>query len=197
MEKLCNLVDIECNNEVCVILKIKPDKKIKLLELGCFDGNEEYLRLTKGDDHTCTVIKKDGKSFSWDWGKNGFTLVSEKTKMLGHLIQDCITEDFDIYMGSNKELVNKTLNIKSLEDTKNARHIIKMMYFKNDDNICVHKDNEFYKFFKTIDDCKKHFEKLNYDITKTNELVASTGAIVEEYEIIKQLEKNKDDEISL
>ena len=53
--KLCYLVDIIENNENCVILKVKDDKKLELIKLGYFDGNEEMIRLTKGKDHTCKI----------------------------------------------------------------------------------------------------------------------------------------------
>lgn len=188
--KLCNLVEIEDNNMECVILKVKDNVKLDLIKLGCFDGDEEYIRLTKGEDHTCTIFKKDGTNFDWHWGRGGYTLVSDKTSKKGKMIEECITEDFDIYIGDKLENIKASLNIKSLDDVKNANHFVKLMYFdKTNDNICVHKDNGYYKHFSSIDDAINHFEKLNFGVYKQHEYVSDNGCIVEEYYIEKIKEK--------
>ena len=49
--KLCYMVDIIENNENCVVLEVKDNKKMDLIKLGCFDGDEELIRLTKGKKH--------------------------------------------------------------------------------------------------------------------------------------------------
>ena len=53
--KLSNCVEVAVNNAECVVLKVKKGKEFDLITLGCFDGNETMFRLTKGDNHTCTV----------------------------------------------------------------------------------------------------------------------------------------------
>lgn len=186
--KLCYLVDIIENNEECVILQVKENKKIDLIKLGCFDGNEELMRLTKGKNHTCTIFKTNDKPFSWEWGESGYTLVSEKTTTMGKLIEECITEDFDIYIGENKNKIRETMNIMTLDDVKDKSHFIELMYWKNGNDVSVHKDNVFYKFFKNTIEAKKHFQDLNYDINFRNKYVAGTGCIVEEYDISKNKE---------
>jgi len=54
--KLCYLVDIIENNEECVILKVKDNKTLDLIKLGYFDGNEELIRLTKGELHVISFF---------------------------------------------------------------------------------------------------------------------------------------------
>lgn len=186
--KLCYLVDIVENNKDCVILKVKDEKKLDLIKLGYFSGDEELIRLTKGKDHTCTVFNKDGSNFNWHWGTSGYTLVSDNLSKKGKLIEECITEDFDIYIGDNKEKIKDTMNIMSLEDSKKAEHYIKMMYWKNDDNVSVHKDGVFYKFFDNINLAIKHFRTLNYDVDYRKEYIAQAGCIVKEYYITKDKE---------
>lgn len=196
--KLCNLVDIVENNEECVILKIKDDKKIDLIKLGYFDGNEDLIRLTKGENHTCTIFDKDGSTFSWYWGTRGYTLVSESTSIMGKLIEECITEDFDIYIGDDLNKIKDSLYIKSLDDVKNNNHHIKLMYWKNGGDVSVHKDGSFYKFFDNMDSVKEHFSDLNYNMTYLKKYVApQTGCIVEEYNIskIRELENNSNKEL--
>lgn len=42
----------------------------------------EYITVTKGDDHTLTVVNSDGKTWSIDFGLSGHTLVSENVARL-------------------------------------------------------------------------------------------------------------------
>lgn len=186
--KLCNLVDIIENNETCVILQVKENKRLDLIKLGCFNGNEELIRLTKGEDHTCTIFKNNGEPFSWHWGRRGYTLVSDNVSAMGRLIQECITEDFDIYIDEDKNKIKQTMNIMSLEDSKNVSHSIEMMYWKEQDDVSVHKDGTFYKHFKNLLDAKEHFKDLNYDIEFRDKYIAGTGCVVEVYDISKNKE---------
>ena len=95
MNKLVDFVKIVENNEECVILEV-VGKPIDLIKLGCFNGDETMFRLTKGNDHTCTVWNSDGKNFSWHWGINGYTLVTDRLDKMGTLIQKCIEQDLNI-----------------------------------------------------------------------------------------------------
>ena len=192
--KLCELVEILENNEECVVLKVKDNKRLNLIKLGCFDGNEELLRLTKGKNHTCTVFSKNGDSDSWYWGEGGYTLVSKNTEKKGNLIQKCITEDFDIYIGDDKENIKKSLNIKNLSDSAGAKHYIELMYFGDSDNICVHKDNSYYSLFNTIDSALNHFKELGFKTKYINTYIARTGCTVEEYNITRSKELSYHDD---
>ena len=122
--KLWNLVDIIDNNIDCVVLKVKDDARLDLIKLGYFTGNEDIIRLTKGENHTCSIFSKDGGNFNWYWGKSGYTLVSDEMKKKGKLIEECITEDFDIYIGDNIDNIKNSLYIHSLDDVKTAQHFI-------------------------------------------------------------------------
>ena len=75
--KLCDMVTLKIDNAECVVLKVKDGQEMNLLGLGCFNGNEKILRLTKGKTVTCTVICDDGHRYSWHWGADGYTLVTD------------------------------------------------------------------------------------------------------------------------
>lgn len=94
--KLKDIVELAANNDDCVVLKVKDGQEMNLISLGCFNGNETMMRLTKGRDVTCTLFRQGGKSFSWYWGISGYTLVSDQVSRMGRLIQDCIEKDFGI-----------------------------------------------------------------------------------------------------
>lgn len=93
--KLRDMVYMIENNADCVLLEVKPAQRINLISLGCFNGDEKMLRLTKGRTVTCTVFTDKG-SYSWSWGSDGFTLVTDQMRRKGHLIQECIEKDFQV-----------------------------------------------------------------------------------------------------
>ena len=97
MTKLKDITQLVCNNDECVVLKVDKDKEIELICLGCFNGDETMFRLTKGRDVTCTVFRNNNKkAVSWEWGYNGYTLVTDNVMKMGKLIQDCIEHDYGI-----------------------------------------------------------------------------------------------------
>lgn len=96
MSKLVDCVDVIVNNEECVILKIKDGKKIDLISMGYFNGDETMIRMTKDDDcNTYTIWKNDGTSFSW----NNRTIKSEGLGKKQNKIAYCIQHDLGINMG--------------------------------------------------------------------------------------------------
>lgn len=180
-KKLVDCVKIVENNEECVILEV-VGSSLDLIRLGCFNGNEEMFRLTKGTKHTCTVWTKEGKNYSWYWGAGGYTCVSDQTSKQGRLIQECIEQDFEIYIGDNKRSIQKTLYIKSIDDVKHANHNIKFMYFRPGD-VCCHIDGEYFKYFKSVEDGIRHFQNNGYAVYYEKETTAVTGCAVKHYYI--------------
>lgn len=94
--KLKDMVELAVDNQDCVVLKVKDGQEMNLISLGCFNGDETMMRLTKGKNVTCTLFRQGGKSFSWHWGIDGYTLVSDQVWRMGRLIQSCIENDFGI-----------------------------------------------------------------------------------------------------
>ena len=45
--KLKDMVELLSNNDACVVLKVKDGQEMNLLSLGCFNGDEVMMRLTK------------------------------------------------------------------------------------------------------------------------------------------------------
>ncbi|WP_157796120.1 hypothetical protein [Thomasclavelia cocleata] len=179
MKKLCELVTIEENNENCVVLKVKPNKRLELIKLGCFNGNEVIFVLTKGDDETIRIIEDSKKSYSWD----RHTLVVDNMNVKRQLITECIIRDMDIYCGKNKKLI-----LKSMRDLSEpiVEHTIKFILSRKVD---VHKDDEYYGFFDTINDAKLHFEKLGFHLSFKEMKVTQTGVVVCYFKISKPNKK--------
>ena len=93
---LKDLVTLKTDNDECTILEVNEGAYLDLIALGCFNGQEKYLRITKGRNLTCTIFNEDKTSFSWNWGPSGYTLVTDATRAKGLLITTCIKEDFGI-----------------------------------------------------------------------------------------------------
>ncbi len=93
--KLVDLVNVVCNDNKSVILEIKKNSSLDLVKLG-FSGEEKQIRYTKGENHIITIWKNDNKSYSWEFGANGFTLISESLEEKQKLIVDCIEKDLCI-----------------------------------------------------------------------------------------------------
>lgn len=175
MKKLCELVMIEENNENCVVLKTKKEEKLELIKLGCFNGKEDIIIMNKGKDQTIRIIEDSQNDYSWS--KN--TLVVDNMSKKRCLINQCVTQDMDIYCGENKNLI-----LKSMKNLSNPmiEHTIKFMLSHG---ICTHKDNEFYSYFKTLDEAKLHFVHLGYNLDYEKKEIAQTGIEVLYFKISK------------
>lgn len=96
MVRLADCIEVITNNENCVVLKVKEDKRIDLIAMGYFYGNEEMIRMTKDDDNNSyTIWSNNGKACDWD----NRTLKSDDLSKLQKIIAKCIHHDLGIYMG--------------------------------------------------------------------------------------------------
>ena len=172
MKKLAEMVELFENNYECVMLKVKEGKEFDLMALGCFNGDEAMLRLTKGGVHTCTVWDKNNKSYSWHWGEGGHTLVSDSMNKRGNLIQNCIEDEFNIYIGKDEQKRNEPYN-------PNRNHTLKIY-----NGTCVHLDGEFFRHFASSKEVREHFEGLWYKLTDWEHYTTNNGCIVDLYELI-------------
>ena len=176
MSNLSEFVEVVKNNMECVVLKVKPDSRLGLISLGCFSGNEEMMRLTKGDMQTCTLFYKDGRSVSWEWGAHGYTLVSGSTEKCGTMIQRCLEDDFDICIAGSREAIRKTLHIKKIGDSRGMEQKYKLMWFCEND-VCVHKDGCYFRHFNGLEDAKEYVH-CRLDVKSEDRSFAQTGCSV-------------------
>ena len=178
------MVTIKENNEECVILKVKKNQFENLIALGCFDGNETMFRLTKGGDHTCTVWHgTENKSYSWDWGESGYTLVSEKMKRMGSMIQSAIRDDFGIYIGHDKAKIRQTLYKR--KPTPKAQKFV-AMWWEGQSSIVVHRNGEYWKSFASHEDFVKYMGSIGGKVESKSDLYRSkqTNCCMMDYTIV-------------
>lgn len=159
MKKLYQLVSLVSNTEDAVVLKVNEGSEMDLICLGCFDGDETMFRLTKGGSQTCTVWTKSGKHYSWQWGDGGTTLVTDSMTKRGHMIQAAIEDGFDILVHGKLASIRKNMYANTGE------HKIVMWANAAPGYDCgCRKDDEFYRFFKTMDEALAHFKDLGYRV---------------------------------
>lgn len=78
------------NTNKQVILKVDAGDTLSIARHPYVNINYDYITVTKGIDHTLTIIKKDGKTFSFSWGFTGYTLVSDNLHRLRREVCDYI-----------------------------------------------------------------------------------------------------------
>ena len=157
MKELYQLVTLVSNTEDAVVLKVNKGAEMDLICLGCFNGDETMFRLTKGNNHSCTVWTKDGNHYSWEWGDSGYTLVSNDMRKRGHMIKRAIEDGFDILVYGSKESIRKDMRLNKSE------HKIVLWTIGPTDCGC-RKDDEFFRHFGSIDEAKAHFRKIGYKV---------------------------------
>lgn len=98
MTKLVDCVDVITNNENCVVLKVKENKRMDLIAMGYFSGDEETMRMTKdNDNNSYTIWSNNGNICNW----NNRTLKADSLSKLQKIIAKCIHHDLGIYMGDS------------------------------------------------------------------------------------------------
>lgn len=181
-KRLSQYVTITENNETCVVLKVKKNSAAGLVALGPFDGTETMFRLTKGRQHTCTLWKKDGSPFSWDWGEDGYTLVSDGVAKMGRLVEDAITSDFGIYIGSDLNKVRRTLHKTK---PKPKAETMVAMWWGGQSSIVVHRHGEFWKSFRSHEAFLDHVKAIGGVVKgKSEDYHAPTGCLMRDYTVL-------------
>ena len=57
---LKSIFELDTNNDVCVVLKVKAGKRMDLIRCGYFTGNEEIVLIRKGDPVEVAFFYKNG-----------------------------------------------------------------------------------------------------------------------------------------
>ena len=96
MEKLNEILEVLENNNICMIFKIKKDKRLDLIKLGYFNGNEDMIRITKqGSIHTITIFYNDNTCFDYNYGSST-TCVSDRFVQIKWALLEYIKKYYNI-----------------------------------------------------------------------------------------------------
>lgn len=94
----------------------------------------DYITVTKGDNHNCTVINTKGNTYNFHWGKNGYTLVSENVQMLKQAVMNFISSqgialDVCTIMQPNKARIFYNNNFRKWQATLSFPDSSKEQYY--------------------------------------------------------------------
>ena len=81
-----------------VVLKVNANDPLTVALHPYVSSDMEYITVTRGNKHTLTVVKKDGKTFSFNWGEGGYTLISENLETLKRKVISFIENDNHILL---------------------------------------------------------------------------------------------------
>jgi hypothetical protein len=76
-----------------VIIKVKPVDNLTIAMYPYINSNYDYITVDKGASKILTVIRKDGSTFSFNWGEGGYTLISKELENLKKAVVEYI-EDY-------------------------------------------------------------------------------------------------------
>lgn len=79
---MTNVFKIVENNSEVVVLKVNSENNLIIALNPYINANMDYISVTKGENHILTVVKKDGSTFNFYWGINGYTLICESLELL-------------------------------------------------------------------------------------------------------------------
>ncbi|MEG1925312.1 MAG: hypothetical protein RR415_06165 [Ruthenibacterium sp.] len=120
------------------------------------------FRLTKGGTQTFTVFYDDNTTFSWYWGRNGSSCVTDDVNDMGRMIRSCIENDLDIPVDGTTAYRKAGLKIQSKEDAKHATHLIKVIGTAEDH---VFKSGDFIAFPAAgVKNVISFFESFGYSV---------------------------------
>lgn len=176
MAALADYVEIIENNMECVVMKVEPDSRLGLIALECFNGNEELIRLTKGETQTCTLFYKDGGISSWSWGSGGHTPVSDSAARCGKMVQLCLEEDFDICTTGTRKDIEATLHIRKIGDSIGMVMVYELSWSSEDD-ICIHRNGRYLKHMDSLEEAKGYVYN-RIEFVDEEESIAGTGCKV-------------------
>jgi len=82
-----------------IILKVLAKDLLTIAQHPYLSKDMEYITVTRGENHTLTVIYTDGHTFSFHWGSSGHTLISDNLKRLQDAVCNFIETDCHILLG--------------------------------------------------------------------------------------------------
>ena len=77
-----NIFELVSNSREQVVLKVNAKDPLTVALNPYVQSNYEYITVTKGPNHTMSVINNEGKRWSIEWGERGHTLIGASTERL-------------------------------------------------------------------------------------------------------------------
>lgn len=138
-ERLTELVEILNNTNDAVVFKVKDNKQIELLSIGCFNGDEKFISVAKlneyNENNIYTIVYNDNRHFSFTSNE----LVGSKLRSMKMHLERMIIFDFGIPIFEKHGGANY---IQSIEDDLKADHVFSIEGF-GEEHMNLRKDYAF------------------------------------------------------
>lgn len=107
-DDLNKVFSIEENTPTEVIVKVLPLSLIDVAKHPFVSADWAYITVTKGKNHVLSVIKQDGtKGVSFEWGKGGYTLISNGLEDLKQAVCLFVERDSAIMLDVDFESIKE------------------------------------------------------------------------------------------
>ena len=93
MYDLSNVLETKEVSSNQVIIKVNAKDPLTVAKYPFLDSEMAYITVTRGNEHVFTVIKENGKTWSFHFGKSGHTLISESTEILKRNVMQFIKDN--------------------------------------------------------------------------------------------------------
>ena len=103
---------VNCNKNQ-IILKVNAKDPLTVAINPGFSSKMAYITVTRGSNHILTVTNEDGTNWSFSWGSNGHTLISDSVERLKQTVIDFIVKECHIPYG----LTGKPIEAKAFYNT--------------------------------------------------------------------------------
>lgn len=85
-----------------VIIKINADDPLTVAKHPYLSSDMAYITVTRGEDHVLTVIRKNGSTFSFEFGRSGYTLITGDLEELKKAVLEFIRQNHIILDADGK-----------------------------------------------------------------------------------------------
>lgn len=77
-----NVLELQEVTNEQVIVKVNANDPLTVAKNPWVSSDEAYYTITRGKNHMFTVVKKDGKTWSFRWGYDGYTLIADSVEQM-------------------------------------------------------------------------------------------------------------------
>lgn len=173
------------NTEKQVILKNVAKDALSVAKFPFVSGDYEYITITKGENHTLTVIQEDASSFHFNWGSST-TVIDDNMKRLRREAVEFVERECAIVLGAEcmdepKEAhIYYNTNYKSWQGT---------LYYQNGQHVPV-----WDKESRNAEDMARYLQRFNekFDVSCLEFGRAETGIDIW---YLRERERERDDHV--
>ena len=95
---MSDVFELTTQNSEAVVLKVKELSNLDIALNPYVNSSYDYITVSRGEDHVLTIIHKDGKTTSFQWGRST-TLIGKELETLKEKVIYFIEEECGIPLG--------------------------------------------------------------------------------------------------